>query len=614
MEKIAKMFSFVRRFTPRKTAAVLLAASAVVVPAAMFAFGPNRTTFTIEKPANYVTFNSITNNPNIGDERNFVGIREANGDKGTKNVWYDKMNVQEGKEYYVRMYVHNNASANLKLVAQNTRAHFILPTTTAKNISVNGYITSDNAKPNKIWDEANFMSDRNFNLAYVKGSAKYENNKGTFALPESIFTESGALLGYDKMNGQIPGCFQYAGYVTFKVKPQFAKTFELNKTVRESGTKEWKESVNAKPGDKVDYQIMVKNISGAQMNNVMVLDTLPKGVKYVAGSTMVANPTNPKGVKVSDNLTTKGINIGNYANQANAYIKFSATVTGENLACGANTLRNVAKAESDFGAKTDTADVIVQKDCTPPPVVKKNPSYDLIKTVDRKTAKPGETINYTLTFKNTGDQDLTNVIIRDQLPAKVSWTNVKVNVKNGEGVSNQKELFADGLKIAKVNVGGSVTVKISAKIAAAAKFDCGETALLNKAESKTDQKKDQANNADEDNAKNNSAKTVVSKECEPETPPTPPTPPEVPPVTPPTPPENPEIPPTPENPGTPPTVTTEIPQKPSNPTPKVVNDNPTTLASTGAGDAIMMILATGVLTFGGVAYLRSRRALNGLNR
>jgi hypothetical protein len=62
-------------------------AAAVIVPASIFAWGPNRSTFTIDSPANYVTFNSITDNPNIGDERNFVGIRES----GTNNLWSDDM-------------------------------------------------------------------------------------------------------------------------------------------------------------------------------------------------------------------------------------------------------------------------------------------------------------------------------------------------------------------------------------------------------------------------------------------------------------------------------------------------------------------------------------------
>ena len=44
------------------------------------AWGPERATFTMENPASYPTFNSITDNPTIGDERDFVRVGEINAD------------------------------------------------------------------------------------------------------------------------------------------------------------------------------------------------------------------------------------------------------------------------------------------------------------------------------------------------------------------------------------------------------------------------------------------------------------------------------------------------------------------------------------------------------
>ena len=351
---------------------------AAVAPALVWAWGPSRPSFTIEKPADYITFNSITNNPVIGgDEKDFVGIREV----GSNAKWTNNMKVQNGKEYYVRMYVHNNAASNLNLVAENVVAKLNVPTTTAKNVTVQGQISASNAKPNTVWDEATFSSDNDFNLAYVAGSALFENNgMGTTKLPDSIVNNTGAKLGYDKLDGKIPGCFQYAGYVTVKVKAQVSQPQEKNiglaKTVRNktNGEKSWVETANAKSGDTVQFQIHAKNTGSAGIQNLVIRDILPKGLNYVAGSTKLYNTSNPKGLKVSDNvIQNSGINIGSYQPNGDAYVRFDATVSAENSlpVCGDNTLTNIAQASDQKIVKNDTASVKVTKKCETP----KNPIY-----------------------------------------------------------------------------------------------------------------------------------------------------------------------------------------------------------------------------------------------
>ena len=352
---------------------------AAIAPALVWAWGPSRPSFTIEKPADYITFNSITNNPVIGgDEKDFVGIREV----GSNAKWTNNMKVQNGKEYYVRMYVHNNAASNLNLVAENVVAKLNVPTTTAKNVTVQGQISASNAKPNTVWDEATFSSDNDFNLAYVAGSALFENNgMGTTKLPDSIVNNTGAKLGYDKLDGKIPGCFQYAGYVTVKVKaqvsqPQEKNNIDLAKTVRNktNGEKSWVETANAKSGDTVQFQIHAKNTGSAGIQNLVIRDILPKGLNYVAGSTKLYNTSNPKGLKVSDNvIQNSGINIGSYQPNGDAYVRFDATVSAENSlpVCGDNTLTNIAQASDQKIVKNDTASVKVTKKCETP----KNPVY-----------------------------------------------------------------------------------------------------------------------------------------------------------------------------------------------------------------------------------------------
>lgn len=373
-----KLTSLIRRAPKRFSVVLAMVAAAIIVPAAVFAWGPTRQTFTMENPSDHVQFNSITNNPNIGDERNFVGIREV----GSSNVWYDNMNVQAGKEYYVRMYVHNNAASSLNLVAENVTAKFNLPTTTGKSIQVNGFLSASNVgadgKGNpgtyaEVYDDATFSSTSDFNLAYVSGSLKYENNAFGAAgtpLPESIFTSAGAKLGYDKLDGRIPGCFQYAGYVTFIVKPQFAQTtnFTLAKKVSKHGAAQWNESYTAQPGETVDFLLAYKNTGEVQQDGVTFRDTLPTGLSYVANSGTWSNANNQNIAFTNDSALTNGtgVNVGSYAPGANAYTIFSAKVaSADQLTCGTNTLVNTGKVNTGGYAVEDTATVLVNKQCQP---------------------------------------------------------------------------------------------------------------------------------------------------------------------------------------------------------------------------------------------------------
>lgn len=362
------------RVSPKKLSAlVAIAAAVITVPAALYAWGPDRPTFTIEKPATYVTFNSITNNPIDGDERNFVRAKDTS--QTTPSAWKDDLVVSSGKEYKVRMLVHNNAADNLNLKALNTRVKAAVPGTTGKKTTISGFVSADNAKPGEVWDDVNFTSSQDFNLVYVAGSARIYNNGYAAGgsgqpLPDSIVTSTGAKVGYEKAgDGIIPGCFKYLSYVEFTVKPQFAATadFTMSKLVSKHGANKWVDNYAAQPGEIVDYLVQYKNTGDAQQNNVTIRDKLPSGVSYVNGSSVLGNSQHPSGIKTNDGIADKGLNIGSYAKNGNAWVIFSAKLPSKDATkCGKQTLRNVASVETDFGTKDDVADVTVEGECKPP--------------------------------------------------------------------------------------------------------------------------------------------------------------------------------------------------------------------------------------------------------
>ena len=349
-------------------AAAAIVSGATLAPAAVMAWGDSaggRTVYTLDeinagKLGDTITFNSITNGK-IGDERNFVGAKLSTD---TSNVWKaNEISVKDGDVVTIRLYVHNNSPKGEKKIAEGVSANFSLPTTVAKSHTVIGYLNSSNATPNRYWDEVKLTSSDDFYMEYVEGSAKYTNSKmGTVALSNNIIN-SAVTLGYEKLDGKIPGCYQYDGQVTIQVKIHKSVTAKLAKTVRIKGAKGWNESVEAKIGDEVEFQIEYVNLTSEKVDNVMIRDVLPSNLEYVKDSTVLYNSNYQNGTKVVENtLTTSGINIGSYGVNGNAYVRFTAKVVNKSLACGNNQLVNWASSTVNSKVTKDDASVMVKRD------------------------------------------------------------------------------------------------------------------------------------------------------------------------------------------------------------------------------------------------------------
>lgn len=390
-----KLFSKVRRTPKQLRLFIAIIAAAIIVPASLYAWGPSRQTFTTAAPADYVTFNSITDNPAHGDERNFMQVKEASAANST---YADSIALTPGKEYMVFIYYHNNAAANLNLVATGSYAKAQIPAVVANGSTGTkavGYVGASNATPREVWDDIAFSNTSGGDIAlrYVPGSAHIYNQGATngAVLSDNIVT-SGATLGYDSLNGNIPGCSQYAGYVTFKVKAD-QPNFLVEKHVRLAGTTAWSKSVNAKVGDSVEYQVQYKNTGTTTQNNVILKDTMPSSIVYTAGSSYLKNATHTTPANVSDNIVTAGgLNIGNYSSDANAFVKLSAKVADKGLVCGTNTLTNKVTAETANGIKSDTANVVVVKNCTPGELPKTGPESAILSALGLGTL--GMTASY----------------------------------------------------------------------------------------------------------------------------------------------------------------------------------------------------------------------------
>lgn len=363
---MSKLLTALRNVPKRTSAVVAVIAAAVLVPAALFAWGPDRPTYTMAHPADHPTFNSITDNPNYGDEREFMTVKDLT----TGGTLTNKAKMIPGHEYQFQVYIHNNAASELnasgKAIAKDVTVRAQLPASVNGTDTADSFITSSNATPKEIWDSASLTSDSAVSLQFVNGSAMLHTNAQQTKLSDNVIT-TGVKVGDKDLSGTWRGCLQYAGAVTFKVKATGTPNFTVKKEVSKHGANNWVENYAAKPGETVDYLIEYKNTGTVQQNNVVLKDQLPQGMTYVAGSSILGNALHPSGIKTNDGITTaSGINIGSYGPGGNAWVIFSAKVPSESsLQCGTNTLRNVARVETVNGGKSDSADVTVPKECKP---------------------------------------------------------------------------------------------------------------------------------------------------------------------------------------------------------------------------------------------------------
>lgn len=378
-----KLPTFIKNVSKRTYAVLAMAVATVVVPATLLAWGPStRVTFTEAHPASYVTFNSITDNKQYGNETNFVQVRNV-----TDNTQYsDDTTLTPGKEYEVFAYYHNNASSSLNAsgtgIATGAFMRTQMPSTVkaGEEARITSFVGAANAKHldkdgknlgNQVWDEAygKNTTGGDIALSYVAGSAKI-TSKGAVngkTLPDALWGNNGTLLGYDALDGKLPGCLEFSGYVTYRFKVN-QPNFTVEKSVRKSGEGSYVDKVQAAAGATVDFRIEYKN-TGTTPQAVTIRDQLPAGLEYVNGSTYFANSNTGGQWKAAehDTVTKQGLGIGSYTSGANAYVKFTAKVpAADKLACGVNKFVNTAAADTENGSKSDTATVEVTKECQPP--------------------------------------------------------------------------------------------------------------------------------------------------------------------------------------------------------------------------------------------------------
>jgi uncharacterized repeat protein (TIGR01451 family) len=196
-------------------------------------------------------------------------------------------------------------------------------------------------------------------------------------------------------------------------QPLIAPIIKATKTVSPTGS--------AKPGDTLTYTIVIENTGNAPAVNVDFSDALPAGTTYVANSATLngtslaaasypfTTPYRVNGLNASPGTLKVGA-----ANHAT--ITFKATINTSSVPVSITNQGTVVYLDGT-AVPTSSATTTVDSPVSGYKSVKLTNDADSSGTIT-----PGDTLTWTITYKNTSTASVANLQLNDQLPTGVTLT------------------------------------------------------------------------------------------------------------------------------------------------------------------------------------------------
>ncbi|MCA9330561.1 DUF11 domain-containing protein [Candidatus Saccharibacteria bacterium] len=223
---------------------------------------------------------------------------------------------------------------------------------------------------------------------------------------------------------------------------------------------------NAAPlkGQTFTYTITVKNNGPGAATGAGVRDEAPSGVDFVSVSGGLGSP------RVTARLLTTGTKFNLAVGQSTTYkVVARLTVDGplrlDNTACAV-----ASNGDTNGNNNCGTAIILVRPVCPLPgksnlPLGDPNcntPGLKIEKTTSNHKLKVGDTFTYQLKVTNTGDVDLSKVLVRDVAPGHLEFTEAKEpGASDFTAVNDKTDYVSKQFSLAK---GKSITIELKARV------------------------------------------------------------------------------------------------------------------------------------------------------
>lgn len=433
------------------------------------------------------------------DARNFTdgGAFSTSQDDHNNGVQADPGEVVEFQIYY-----HNGAAASE--VAHNVIAQATLPGGTRNTHEVSASIDSDETSPisssNHGGNIAININGQAQTLEFISGSVRHFPDRAS----RTVVPPNGDNLLTGGINlGNIQGCFEFSGFVTFKARVgsgvQADRNLTINKRVLNAsrGDSSFQDSVSASPNERVRFEIRFETTGNQSQSGVTVRDALPNRLNFVSG-TVRENGSSVSSSYESDLIFGSGRNLGTFPAGTARAITFEANVDGSGSFSGSTTVVNTASVRSsEVSERQDSASVNVN-------VIGVDQNLTIDKRVlnvsrgdssfqDSVTANPGDRVRFEIRVNTSGNASQSNVILRDILPSQLTFISGTFR-QDGQFVGNESGFFGSGVNLGSLPSNSSRTFSFEANVAGSGVFS-GATTLTNTANVRSDQVSTRQNDA-----------------------------------------------------------------------------------------------------------------------
>ncbi|MEI8143159.1 MAG: LPXTG cell wall anchor domain-containing protein [Candidatus Berkelbacteria bacterium] len=362
-----------------------------------------------------------------------------------------------GDTFAGMIYYHNGV--------ENTTAHNVRVKVSMPSVSTNGKFTISSAimsdDAGTVTDDMIVnLSDGNGAVEFIPGSVKWMPNakQNNNAVSPFVNGQTGNELVGNGLNiGNVQGCWDYAGFITFLFKTSGSSSLSIEKSVRNVSENQsnFVKQVNANNGEEVEFKVVVSNPGTAAISTVNIKDVMPAGL-MVKGGTLLGQSAD------ESKFFGSGIVIPSIAASGSlTYLYRAIVASNEN-----KTYINTAYASNAAHSVSDTATVIVKHDDVVSMKIDKlvrNVTLSENEFVDQNSALAGDTLEYQITISNDGNTTLDGVLLKDILPVNVNYLyGTTIVTRAGVDQTYNDALIGDGLTFSNFTVGECIIVRFRA--------------------------------------------------------------------------------------------------------------------------------------------------------